>query len=230
MVQFSDAVSSRRRRGFKPIPGIRTSPTRQQTAHGGGLEITVDATELEHMLTDMEEELVKAIADSVQELLYEVREKTQFHMFKFAGQGQAPKAPKDVAFALRPKDIRIDMARLEVTASFEVDGTKQGVFTTADDDGNRFNLAMALEEGVDPQMVYFQGYTGQGGARIFGRQYGKRGSNTGWTMRNPGRYYHKGFPQIGYMAFAQDYFTERLEEVLTRMIEKRYGPGAFYNR
>ena len=83
------------------------------------------------------------------------------------------------------------------------------------------------------QMVYFIGFSSRGrfgGAKKWGRQFGTIGSRTGWTLGHPGRYYHKGFPEVAYMAHAQLVFKDMLEQEIQKRINETYGPKAFYGK
>ena len=221
---------------FKTPPRARLVPSARKTksiSAGGNFGVVTNVNELEAMLSHIDEKLPLIIAQAVDSIMEKVRQSTQRELFKHIGQGQIPNAPRQIAFAIKSEEIRYDQARNEITGRFFVDGRGKGVLTARDDDGNRFNVAKALEEGMAAQMVYFIGFSSRGrfgGAKKWGRQFGTIGSKTGWTLGHPGRYYHKGFPEVAYMAHAQLEFKDMLEQEIQKRINDTYGPKAFYGK
>ena len=129
---------------------------------GGNFGVVTNVNELEAMLSHIDEKLPLIIAQAVDSIMEKVRQSTQRELFKHIGQGQIPNAPRQIAFAIKSEEIRYDQARNEITGRFFVDGRGKGVLTARDDDGNRFNVAKALEEGMAAQMVYFIGFSSRG--------------------------------------------------------------------
>lgn len=199
---------------------MRTVPLSRGTSQLGGASLQIDSSEYDAMIHDIEHKLPSIIAKALSKVLSEAQFETRAYIEQKGRSGHVPSAAERVAELFERKDVFVKgnqilsgMAALRALAS-------------PDDDGNQFDFSLALQEGMRAQNVLFR----SPGAAEKGRQFGRRGSKTPWTQKNPGSYYHFGFPTLRYIEYAIGIVERRIEKRIGNAIEREFGPGSYYGR
>lgn len=197
--------------------GVETSPAHR------GFYVSVHAEELMMMLSHMHEELIHEIAKVVKKVMAEAKSETrQWMVQKGRMVTERGSAANKIALTLDYEPIEVS------TGSILARMVAGPAYTNPDDNGQVFDLAPAYEDGMAARWVYYTGKSGKKTAKTKGRQVGRQGGETPFVPG--GKYFHPGFPELGYMAHAEDIVTRRLQSRIQSKIEKTYGPGTFYRR
>jgi len=196
------------------------NPLRGTGGQVGGASVRLDTREFDAMLNDMEHKLPHIIAKTLSKILSEAQFETRAYIEQRGDgrQSHISDAGSRVAEMFNRKDVFVRGS--EILSGM----IAERAFTSPDDDGNRFDLSEALQDGIRERNVYFRST----GAALKGRQFGRRGSNTPWTMSNPGRFYFHGYPKLSYIEFGMGIVERRLERRIGAAIEREFGPGSYY--
>ncbi len=186
----------------------------------GGTSIRLDTREFDAMLNDMEHKLPHIIAKVLSKIMSEAQFETRAYIQQRGdgSQSHIPDAGSRVAELYERKDVFV--RGTEIISGM----IAQRALTSPDDDGNQFDLAQALQEGIMGRNVSFR----SSGAAEKGRQFGRRGSDTPWTLSNPGRFFFHGYPKLSYIEFGMGIVERRLERRIGSAIEREFGPGSYY--
>lgn len=196
------------------------NPLRGTSGQVGGASVRLDTREFDAMLHDMEHKLPHIIAKTLSKIMSEAQFETRAYIQQRGdgSQSHIRDAGSRVAELFERKDVFV--RGTEILSGL----IAQRALTSPDDDGNQFDIAEALQEGIMARNVFFR----SSGAAEKGRQFGRRGSNTPWTMSNPGRFFFHGYPKLSYIEFGMGIVERRLERRIGAAIEREFGPGSYY--
>lgn len=203
--------------------GLHIGDMTMRDSHGS-MTVRVDATEFNRAMDAAQEDIAKAMYRGSGDAFSYAKTITENYLRGYVGMvPQAHKVANSLDYDKREsRVVRIEGDDVELEAKFGSRGPNVhngmigvGVHTSPDDNGGRFNIAQALQEGIEPQTFSFH----SGGAAEHSRQVGRKGSKTPWYPRPP---YFYGFPELDYLGVAERAFQARIEGAIQRQMKKRF--------
>jgi hypothetical protein len=175
------------------------------------LDVTFDTSELDVSLRNSKDRMNRAMKKGFRNAMYRVKERTKNHINRhFRNQ-----ASQMVGNSLQ-HDIREEGN--DVYAIFGSGKDGEGVFTSPDDNEERWNLAIMYNEGTPRKSFKWKGK-----ATIKGRPvYRKNNMRYGWMVSNNGYGYHYGLVGTKFIDHAKDVFKDISERYVKREIEREF--------
>lgn len=195
----------------------------------GETRITVDTREFDRQMDKAQDDIAKALWEGIGKALSSTKDSTANYLRGYAGfVPQAKRVADSLAYQ---RDVSVQGNEAEVEARFGSKGPTQygeigvGMHTDPDDNGNRYNIALALQEGRDAKYFRFKGNRSpyaktQTGATQYGRQVGRFQSATAWYGHGGVGYFY-GYPELDYLGKAEVYFESRGRSAIERAMKRR---------
>lgn len=202
--------------------GLHISDMTTRDSHGT-TTVRIDATEFNRAMDAAQDDIADAMFKGSGAAFSYAKTITENYLRGYIGMvPQAHKVANSLDYDKRKnRVIVVEGDNVEMRAIFgsrgpDIHGGQIGigVHTSADDNGKRFNIAQALQEGIDPGEFSFRA----SGASQHSRQVGRKGGNTPWYSRPP---YFYGFPELDFLGVAERAFQSRLEGAIERELKRR---------
>lgn len=207
--------------------GLDIGDMQKRDSHGS-MTIRVDASEFNRAMNKAQEDIADAMFKGSGEAFSYAKTITTNYLKGYVGMiPQAYKVAQSLDYdkgrtGREGRVVRIEGDDVELKAAFGSRGPNIwggeigiGVHTSPDDNGGRFNIAQALQEGIEAKTFSFH----SSGAAEHSRQVGRKGSKTPWFPRPPFFY---GFPELDFLGVAERAFQARIEGAIQRQMKKRF--------
>ena len=205
--------------------GLRVSDMTMRDSHGS-MTVRVDASEFNRAMKVAQKDIAEAMFKGTGAAFSYAKTITYNYLKGYVGMvPQAQKVANSLDYdkgrtGRGGRVVSFDGDDVEVKAAFGSRGPNIhtgeigiGVQTSPDDNGGRFNIAQALQEGISAKTFTFHG-----GAAQHSRQVGRKGSKTPWFPRPP---YFYGYPALDFLGVAERAFQARIRGAVEREMKKR---------
>jgi len=207
--------------------GIQISDMEVRGRAGGMTRIHVDASDFNRAMKTAQQDIADAMFKGSGAAFAYAKQLTDNYLrSQSATTGQAKKVADSLQYDQREQRVvTITGDNVTVEAMFGSRGPDirgqigVGVHTSPDDNGNRFNIGQAVQEGISAGYFSWR----SSGAQEHSRQVGRKGSATPWYAgKGSGTAYFFGITGLDYLGFAEDVFSRVLESKVQREMKKRF--------